>query len=93
MLISTVFSLFSTLTAFAMLSAPFCVLQLVLCRCPIKAVRLAPLGLFGAGFLWGWQYLEQHSNWDALLGILVMCPSLFGLIGSGVGWLLWKKRP
>ena len=47
MLISAVFSLCSTLTALAVLSAPFCFLQLVLCRCPVKAVRLAPLALFG----------------------------------------------
>ena len=93
MLISAVFSLCSTLITFAILCAPFCGLQLILCRCSIKAVRLAPLVLFGAGFLWGWQYLEQHSNWDALLGILVLFPSILGLVGSGAGWFIWKKRP
>ena len=92
MLISAVFSLCSTLTALAVLSAPFCFLQLVLCRCPVKAVRLAPLALFGTGFLWSWWYLENHYNWDALLGILALFPSILGLVGSGAGWFLWKKR-
>lgn len=92
MLISTALSLFTTLTTFAMLCAPFCFLQLVLCRCSIKAVRLAPLVLFGAGLLWSWHYLEHACNWDALLGILVLFPSLLGLAGSGAGWFLWKKR-
>ena len=54
MLISAVFSLCSTLITFAILCAPFCGLQLILCRCSIKAVRLSPPVLFGAGFLWGW---------------------------------------
>ena len=89
MLINAVISLFSTFTVFILLSAPFCFLQLVLCRCPVKAVRLAPPALFGAGFLWGWWYLENHYNWEALLGIFVLFPSLLGLIGSGAGWLLW----
>ena len=78
MLISAVFSLCSTLITFAILCAPFCGLQLI---------------LFGAGFLWGWQYLDRHYNWDALLGILVMFPCVLGLIGSGAGWFIWKKRP
>ncbi|MCI8303921.1 MAG: hypothetical protein HFF52_04755 [Lawsonibacter sp.] len=94
MLISAVFSLFSTLTALAVLSAPFCVIQLALCRfCPWKPVRLAPLFLFGGGFLWSWRYLSQAYEWENLLGMLVMLPCILGLTGSGAGWYLWKKRP
>lgn len=93
MLISMVFSLSSTLTTFAILCVPFCVLQLALCKfCPWKPLQFAPLVLFGAGFLWSWHYLEHACNWDALLGILVLLPSLLGLAGSGAGWYLWKKR-
>ena len=94
MLISAVFSLFSTLTALAVLSAPFCVIQLALCRfCPWKPVRLAPLVLGGGGFLCSWRYLSQAYEWENPLGMLVMLPCILGLTGSGAGWYLWKKRP
>ena len=93
MLISIAFSLCSTLTTLVLLSAPFCVLQLALCRFfPVHLIRFAPPVLFGTGFLWSLWYLDQHYNWDALLGILVMFPCILGLIGSGLGWFLWKRR-
>lgn len=93
MLISTAFSLLSTFTAFAFLSAPFCLLQLALCKfCPWKFLQLAPLSLYGVGLLWGWRVIEQSGGWDVLLGILIIFPCIFGLIGSGAGWFLWKKR-
>lgn len=94
MLISMVFSLSSTLTTFAILCVPFCVLQLTLCKfCPWKPLQFAPLALFGGGFLWSWWYLEQAYEWENLLGMLVMLPCILGLLGSGAGWFLWKKRP
>lgn len=93
MLISMVFSLSSTFTTFVFLSAPFCALQLGLCKfCPWKPLQFAPLVLFGAGFLWSWWYLSQAYEWENLLGFLVMLPCILGLIGSGAGWFLWKKR-
>lgn len=94
MLISMAFSLCSTLTALAFLAAPFCVIQLALCKfCPWRPVQLAPLALSGGGFLWSCWYLGHSYNWDALLGFLVMLPCLLGLAGSGAGWFIWKNRP
>ena len=55
MLISAVFSLCSTLTTLLLLSAPFCAMQLALCKlCPWRPLQFAPLVLFGGGFLWSW---------------------------------------
>ena len=94
MLISAVFSLCSTLTTLLLLSAPFCAMQLALCKlCPRRPLQFAPLVLFGGGFLWSWWYLSQAYEWENLLGMLVMLPCILGLIGSGAGWFIWKKRP
>lgn len=72
------------------ISLPFCAIQLALCKfCPWRPVQFTPLALSGAGLLWSWLYLDQHSNWDALLGILVLFSSLLCLTGSGLGWLGW----
>jgi len=91
MLIRAVLSLVSALTTLAGLSAPFCVIQLALCKlCPVKALRLAPPVLFGAGFLWSCWYLDKPRDVDRLLGLMVIVPCILGLIGSGAGWALWK---
>lgn len=77
-------------TTFIPLCAPFVLLQLALCRfCPWRPVRFAPPVLSGVGLLWSWRYLEQTGGWDALLALVVMLPCVLGLLGSGLGWLLW----
>ena len=92
MLFTIAFSLLSTFTTLAILCAPFCALQLALCKfCPFRPVKLAPLVLFGAGFLWSCWYISQAYEWENLLGFLVMLPCLLGLVGSGAGWFLWKR--
>ena len=93
-MICTLFSLGSFLPTLAVLSAPFCALQLALCKfCPWKPVQLAPPVLFSGGFLWSWWYMTLDRTWGGMMLILVTFPCTLGLIGSGAGWFLWKKRP
>lgn len=81
----------SILFGWAPLAAPFCLLQLTLCRrCPYQIFRAAPVTLSGTGFLYGLFYTVNSYEWAALFGLVIMVPSMIILAGSGVGWLLWR---
>ena len=93
-MISILFALATMLSTMAILSAPFCALQLALCRfCPWRPLQYAPAVLSGAGFLWSWWYLSLGDIWGGMMLIFVTFPCTLGLIGSGAGWYIWKKTP
>ena len=73
------------------LSAPFCLLQVALCRrCPYQILRAAPAALSGAGLIYGLIYTLNSYEWASLLGLVILFPSFAVLEGSGLGWLLWR---
>ena len=77
--------------SWAPLSAPFCLLQMALCRrCPYQILRAAPAALSGVGVLYGLVYAVNAYEWASLMGLVILLPSLLALGGSGLGWLLWR---
>ena len=91
MLLSTFFSLSTLCTTLFILSAPFCVLQLALCKyCKGKLAPMLPLIVSIFGMTVGFLTVMEYSDWYALSGILILFPSLLGFIGSGLGWAVWR---
>ena len=72
-------------------SAPFCVLQLALCRyCKGQLLPKLPILISLLGVVGGLGYMVESSNIEALAGFFVLVPSLLGLVGCGMGWLIWR---
>ena len=42
------------------------------------------------GCVTGCCIIMESSNWEALTGFLILVPSLLGLIGSALGWAVWR---
>lgn len=71
-------------------SAPFCLLQLALCKyCKGRLLPKLPLLLSLLGLVGSLCFIIESSNIEALAGLLVLFPSLLGLVGSGLGWFIW----
>ena len=72
-------------------SAPFCVLQLALCKyCKGQLLPKLPILASLLGVVASLGYMVESSNIEALAGFLFLVPSLLGLVGSGMGWLIWR---
>lgn len=72
-------------------SAPFILLQLVLCKyCRGWLFPRLPLMVSAFGCTVGFLIILESSNWEALTGMLILFPSLLGLIGSALGWAIWN---
>ena len=72
-------------------SAPFCVLQLALCKyCKGQLLPKLPILISLLGVVASLGYMVESSNIEALAGFLVLVPSLLGLVGCGMGWLIWR---
>lgn len=79
------------ITTHITLSAPFCVLQLALLRYSTsQVIKLAPAAASAIGLLCGLWILEWSSGWESLLALFVLVPSWLGLVGCGLGWLIWR---
>ena len=75
----------------ALPSAPFCVLQLALCKyCKGKLLPKLPILATLLGVVASLGYMVESSNIEALAGFLVLVPSLLCLVGCGMGWLIWR---
>lgn len=75
------------LTAALVLAAPFCLLQLALCR--NDRLCLLPLFLLCGGFHWSFGCLTRSPRWKTLPALPVMLLSLLGLTGCGLGLTIW----
>ncbi|MEY8230896.1 hypothetical protein AALA82_04685 [Oscillospiraceae bacterium 50-16] len=66
-------------------------LQLALLRYSTsQVIKLAPAAASAAGLLCGLWILEWSSGWESLLALFVLVPSWLGLVGCGLGWLIWR---
>lgn len=75
----------------ALPSAPFYVLQLALCRyCKGSLLPKLPILVSLLGVVGSLGYMVESNNIEALAGFLFLVLSLLGLIGSGIGWILWR---
>lgn len=90
-MLNALFGLLLLPVTLAVPSAPFCVLQLALCKyskgdlLPKFPLIVSSFGLVGSVY-----YMIDSSNIEALAGFLMLIPSLLCLIGSGLGWLIWN---
>ena len=92
MLMSVLMSLSGMITAHVALSAPFCVLQLALCRYSrSRVIQAAPLAASLVGMACGVLIMEESGGWDALMGLLILFPAWLCLVGCGLGWLIWRQ--
>ena len=90
-MLSFLFGLLLLPLTLAVPSAPFCVLQLALCKyCRGWLLPRLPLMLSAFGCVTGYCIIMESSNWEALTGFLILVPSLLGLIGSALGWAIWR---
>ncbi|NBI68437.1 hypothetical protein D1646_16865 [Pseudoflavonifractor sp. 60] len=74
----------------ALLSAPFCLLQLALCE--RRRYQLAPALLSLFGLVWCAAFSYSTAGPQSLLVIPVFFPACLNLLGNGLGWLLWHRR-
>ena len=85
------YGVFSTLCGLLPLCTPFLALQLFLCRfCRSQLLRAAPVLLSGLGILGSLGYMVESSGFEALTGLFILFPSILGLMGSALGWLVWR---
>lgn len=90
-MLSSLFGLILLPLTLAALSTPFCVLQLALCKhCKGRLLPILPLILSSLGLAGSCCYMIESSDIAAAAGLFVLFPSLLGLIGSGLGLLIWK---
>lgn len=90
-MLSALLGLFFLPATLAIPSAPFCVLQLALCKyCKGDLLPKLPLIVSSLGLVGSVYYMIDSSNIEALAGFLALIPSLLCLIGSGLGWLIWN---
>lgn len=91
MLFNILFSLGGLITVHLTLSAPFCVLQLALLRFSRSTVlHLSLAATSVVGLLCGLWMLDHSSGWESLLALFILLPSWLGLVGCGLGWLIWR---
>lgn len=89
--IQLLFALGGVITTHIALSAPFCALQLALLRYSgSRVLKAAPAAASLVGLLCGLWILERASGWESLLALFVLLPSWLGLVGCGLGWLIWR---
>ena len=90
-MIAVLFTLTSLVPVIVVLSGPFCAIQLALCKyCKGDLLPKLPILLSCLGLLGSLYYMADSNNIEALVGLLILFPSVLCLIGSGLGRLIWN---